>query len=45
MKKLFYIVLLVLVSGLVVTSCTEESVTPSTDLSGGGGSGMDPLGK
>ncbi|NJM25723.1 MAG: hypothetical protein HC859_09770 [Bacteroidia bacterium] len=41
MKKLFYILILALVSGLTITSCTEEEVTPTTDNGGGGGQ-IDP---
>lgn len=42
MKKLFYIFLLALASGLTVTACTEEEVKPAGDNLGGGGS-YDPI--
>ncbi len=35
MKKFIYILLLAVVSAASFTSCTEEEVTPSTELSGG----------
>lgn len=41
MKKFIYILLLTLVSALTITSCTEEEVTPSVELNGGG-AGSDP---
>jgi hypothetical protein len=37
MKKLIYILLLVSVCAVSFTSCTEEEVTPSTELENGGG--------
>jgi len=42
MKKIIYIILLALTSTLAITSCTEEEVTPATDLNGGGGGTPDP---
>ncbi|HEY8936630.1 MAG TPA: hypothetical protein VIM65_15485 [Cyclobacteriaceae bacterium] len=42
MKKLFYTILLVLASSFALISCTEEPVTPATDLNGGGGV-SDPM--
>ncbi|NJM25721.1 MAG: hypothetical protein HC859_09760 [Bacteroidia bacterium] len=41
MKKLFYVLMFALASGLAITSCTEEEVKPSTDNGGGGGQ-IDP---
>jgi hypothetical protein len=44
MKKLFYILLIVFVTALTFTSCTEEEVAPKTDLeNGGGGGSIDPI--
>ena len=44
MKKLLYIVLFALVCAGSFTACTEEEVTPSTELDNGGGHGsIDPL--
>lgn len=37
MKKLFYILALFIFSTLAFTACTEEEVTPSTELENGGG--------
>ncbi|MEO7989520.1 MAG: hypothetical protein ABI663_08270 [Chryseolinea sp.] len=37
MKKFIYTLLVVFVCALAFTSCTEEEVTPSTELNGGGG--------
>jgi hypothetical protein len=45
MKKIFYILLLTIVSGLSFTSCTEEEVTPSTELTSSGGAGQEETGK
>jgi len=42
MKKLLYTLLIAFVCALAFTSCTEEEVTPSTELNGGG-TGIDPL--
>jgi hypothetical protein len=38
MKKLIYILLLSISASLTFTSCTEEEITPSSELGGGGGS-------
>ncbi len=43
MKKIIYIAILALVSGMAVTSCTEEAVTPKQQVSGDGGAAMDPV--
>lgn len=44
MKKLFFTLLFVSITALAFTSCTEEEVTPSTELENGGGSGsIDPI--
>jgi len=46
MKKIFYILTVLLVLSLAVSSCTEENVKPqSGDNSGGGGSDPIVLGK
>ncbi|MBT1699339.1 hypothetical protein KK083_20755 [Fulvivirgaceae bacterium PWU4] len=43
MKKLIYTTLLLLATILSVTSCTEETVTPTIETDNGGGSGStDP---
>jgi hypothetical protein len=36
MKKLFYVLLIGLVSSLAITSCTEEEVKPKQEADGGG---------
>jgi len=36
MKKFAYIMLLALISALSLTACTEEEVTPRTELDNGG---------
>jgi hypothetical protein len=43
MKKIFYMLLIVIGSSLAITSCTEEEVTP-VDLDNGGTGVMDPKG-
>lgn len=44
MKKLIYILLFASVTALSFTSCTEEEITPSTELGeNGGGTGSDPI--
>jgi hypothetical protein len=42
MKKILYILAVVLTTSLTFSSCTEDDVTPRTELAGGGGS-HDPL--
>lgn len=42
MKKIIYILLLSFVASLTITACTEEEVTPSTELNGGGAADKDP---
>ena len=37
MKKLLSILFISLACSLAFTSCTEEEVTPNTELNGGGG--------
>jgi hypothetical protein len=44
MKKIIYILLFALATGLTITSCTDEEVTPSAETSGAGGSASDPGG-
>lgn len=42
MKKIIYIILLTIVCGLSLSSCTEEEVTPSSELENGlGGQSSD----
>ena len=44
MKKIIYIAILALVSGVAVTSCTEEAVTPKPQITNEGGAGLlDPV--
>ncbi|WP_276374347.1 hypothetical protein [Chryseolinea sp. H1M3-3] len=43
MKKIIYLLLFAIAGSLTITSCTEEEVTPTTELSrNGGGGGIDP---
>jgi hypothetical protein len=42
MKKIIYVLLFALVTAMSVTACTEEEVTPSTELNGGGAADKDP---
>jgi len=42
MRKLFYILIFAVTSSMVITSCTEEEVTPSTGENGSTTS-PDPL--
>jgi len=37
MKKVIYILLVTLVTVSTLSSCTEDEITPSTELNGGGG--------
>jgi hypothetical protein len=37
MKKIIYVLLFSFVAAMSFSSCTEEEVTPSTELNGGGG--------
>jgi hypothetical protein len=41
MKKVIIIILLAIATAATFSACTEEEVTPSTELNGGG-TGMDP---
>lgn len=44
MKKLLYVILLAFVCAGTFTACTEEEVTPTTELeNGGGGGSQDPI--
>ena len=36
MKKLIYIILFAFVTAMSVSACTEEEITPTTELNGGG---------
>jgi hypothetical protein len=40
MKKIIYLLLFSIASSITFTACTEEEITPNTELSGG--SGLDP---
>lgn len=42
MKKIIYFLLFAFVSTISITACTEEEVTPSTELNGGGAADKDP---
>jgi hypothetical protein len=41
MKKFIYILLLSITSSLVITSCTEEEVSPKTETDSTGGASND----
>ncbi len=41
MKKTIYLLLIAFATSMTVTACTEEEITPSTEMNGGGG-GLDP---
>lgn len=41
MKKIIYAILFAFVAALSITACTEEEVTPNSELNGGG-AGIDP---
>jgi hypothetical protein len=45
MKKIIYILLVAIATSLSFTSCTEEEVTPNSELrnAASGGGGSDPL--
>ncbi len=43
MKKIIYLIIIAIVSGLTISSCTEEEVAPSSQLGAEGGMGSDPL--
>lgn len=45
MKKILFICLLAFVSGLTVTSCTDEVIAPKDESSGNGSSTGDPMPK
>jgi len=42
MKKIIYILLLAFSASVSLSACTEEEVTPSTELKNGGGGASDP---
>jgi hypothetical protein len=42
MKKIIYILLLAFSASVSLSACTEEEVTPSTELKNGGGAPSDP---
>lgn len=44
MKKFIYILLFASICALTVSSCTEEEVTPSTELDNGGVNGSSDKG-
>jgi hypothetical protein len=37
MKKLFYIFLFAFASAITITACSDEEITPSSELENGGG--------
>jgi hypothetical protein len=41
MKKVLYILLVLVSVSVFFSSCTEEEVAPSTELNGGGGGSVD----
>jgi hypothetical protein len=41
MKKLFYLLLVLFVTSLSITACTEEEVAPTTENGNGGGGVSD----
>lgn len=41
MKKLFYILIVLFVTSLSITACTEEEVAPTTENGNGGGGSSD----
>lgn len=41
MRKIIYFLLISIVTSVTFTACTEEEVTPNTELSGGGAE-VDP---
>jgi hypothetical protein len=43
MKKILYILLLVVVCAATFTACSEDEVTPKTENTNGGGNGQDPI--
>ncbi|HPM30192.1 MAG TPA: hypothetical protein PLJ60_07625 [Chryseolinea sp.] len=43
MKKIIYTLLVAFACSLAFTSCTEEEVTPTSELSGDGGGASDPV--
>jgi hypothetical protein len=45
MKKILFITLLAFVSGLTVTSCTDEVIAPKESGSNNGGTTGDPMPK
>jgi hypothetical protein len=51
MKKIIFMMLLTIVSGITISSCTEENVQPTSDYpcspncSNNGGGASDPPGK
>jgi hypothetical protein len=42
MKKIIYTLLILFVCALAFTSCTEEEVTPTSELNGGGAANEKP---
>ena len=45
MKKILFICLLAFVSGLTVTSCTDEVIAPKDDSGNTGGGSSEPMPK
>lgn len=42
MKKLFYLLAILIASSLAFTACTEEEITPTSEELNGGGGVSDP---
>jgi hypothetical protein len=45
MKKFFYILLIAVSSSIVISSCTDEEVSPKTETDGTAGGGTGDTGK
>lgn len=43
MKKFMYILVLAFVASLSFTACSEEEVTPKSEMENGGGGVSDPI--
>lgn len=42
MKKLFYLLAFLVASSLALSACTEEEITPTNEVNGGGGESSSP---
>ncbi|MDH4057627.1 MAG: hypothetical protein OEU76_02630 [Cyclobacteriaceae bacterium] len=43
MKKFMYILAIAFAASISFTACSEEEVTPKSELENGGGTGSDPI--